>query len=86
MEKVKVLGVKHVDFVNDETGERIVGSQFWLGAETPDEAWNGHEVFKVWFADTNALKPQVDQLMAYQDIEVQFDRKGKKILQLRPLD
>lgn len=83
MERVKVLGVKHVNFVNEATGERIAGSQLWLGAESPYEAWNGHEVFKVWFAENNVLKPQVDALQAYQDIEVRFDRKGKKILELQ---
>ncbi len=82
MEKVKVLGVKHVAFVNEETGEQISGSQLWLGAETPDEAWNGNEVFKIWFPEGNALKPTVDALEPYQDIEVRFDRRGKKILEI----
>lgn len=82
MDKVKVLGVKHVDFVNEASGERIVGAQLWLGAETPDEAWNGAEVFKVWIAEGNLLGPQVYALRPYEDIQVRFDRKGKKILEL----
>lgn len=82
MEKVKVLGVKKVNFTNDETGEVVTGSQLWLGMETPDENWNGNEVFKVWFPEGHALKPSVDALQPYQDIEVRFDRRGKKILEL----
>lgn len=82
MEKVKVLGVKKVNFVNDDTGEVIAGSQLWLGAETPDEAWNGVEVFKIWVPDGHGLKAAVDALEPYQDIMIQLDRKGKKLMKL----
>lgn len=85
MEKVKVLGVKKVNFVNEDTGEAIIGSQLWLGAETPEETWNGNEVFKIWVPDGHGLKGAVDALEPYQDIEIQLDRKGKKLMQLNVL-
>lgn len=82
MEKCKVLGVKHISFTNEETGELVSGSQLWLGAETVDEAWNDWEVFKVWFAEGNGLKPLVDSLEHGTMVNVRFDRRGKKILEL----
>lgn len=83
MEKVKVLGVKKVNFINDDTGEVIEGSQLWLGAETPDEAWNGNEVFKIWVPAGHGLKAAVDALEPYQDIQIKLDRRGKKLMDLQ---
>lgn len=82
MEKCKVLGVKYVKFTNEETGEAVTGTQLWLGADTPDPGWNGYEVFKAWFPTGHALKPLVDQLQHGQFVNVRFDRRGKKVLEL----
>lgn len=82
MEKCKVLGVKHVSFMNEATGEQVTGSQLWLGAGTVDEAWNDYEVFKVWFPEGNGLKGLVDSLTHGTIVNVRFDRRGKKVLAL----
>lgn len=77
MNEAKVLGIKKIHFTNQDTGELISGSQVWLSMPTPDPAWEGNEVFKVWCAAGTDLKAVADTLDVGDDVILSTTRTGK---------
>lgn len=77
MYESKVLGVKYVKFTNEQTGELIEGRQVWLHMETPDPAWNGWEVFKVWAAAGTELFALAGSLRVDDIVRLSLSRTGK---------
>lgn len=76
----KVLGVKRLDFVAPDTGERIDGCNLWVAAPTADAGWiGGIEVFKVWAANGTPLFTQYMNLRSGDEITGDCDRKGRPI-------
>lgn len=77
--KYKVLGVKLLDFHNDQ-GEHIHGYQVWCCAPTASTDWvNGVEVFKVWIKFESPLAAIAAGLKFGCDITGDCDRKGRPI-------
>lgn len=75
----KVLGVKRLDFVNDE-GTPVNGYQLWVCAQTSDPSWlGGIEVFKVWIPYESPLSAAVAQLRTGDQISGECDRKGRPL-------
>ena len=79
MQKCKVLAIKKVDFTAQKSGERIVGSQLWVMAETRDPVWSGREIIKIWIAEGSAMVETLQQVTNDDDILVEFNRRGKAI-------
>lgn len=77
--KYKVLGVRLLDFCNDQ-GEKIHGYQLWVCGQTSDRSWlGGIEVFKVWIAIDSPMAAQVAQLRTGDQITGECDRRGRPI-------
>lgn len=77
MNEAKVLAVKYVKFTNDGTGELIEGRQVWMMMETPDPAWNGWEVFKVWAAAGTDMFALAGSLRCDDVVRLSLTRTGK---------
>lgn len=77
MAKSKVLSVKHVSFVDDKSGELIVGRQLWLLTPTKDPEWNGNAVEKLWFPEKHELYDTVGGLTYGTELLIEYNRKGK---------
>lgn len=72
----KVLATKRVDFENDE-GEQILGRQLWVCVPSDEPAWNGHEVLKIWVADTANDAGKCSALRHGDEVAIDFNRRGK---------
>ena len=72
----KVLAIKRLDFVTQDK-EKILGRQIWVCISTPDPAWNGHEVLKIWVPDSAADAPDAAALINGDSIDIDFNRRGK---------
>lgn len=72
----KVLATKRVDFENDD-GEQILGRQLWVFAPSDEPAWNGHEVLKIWVADSAKDAADCAALIHGDTVEIDFNRRGK---------
>ena len=79
MQKCKVLGIKKVDFTDQQSGERITGSQLWVSSETSDPVWNGQEVIKIWVPTGSDMEASLALLDNGDEILVEFNRRGKAI-------
>lgn len=79
MQECKVLAIKKVDFTDPKTGERVVGSQLWVMAETRDPVWSGREIIKIWIPEGSAMEETLQQVTNDDDILVEFNRRGKAI-------
>ena len=79
MQKCKVLGIRVINGVDRETGERFEGRQLWVSSETRDPDWNGHEVIKIWCKSGTDMHSKCDSLSNGDDILVEFNRRGKAI-------
>lgn len=78
MIEVKVLGLKKIDFANEDTGEVISGTQLWCSTETADSAWlHGTEVFKSWAKGGSDLEMSFLSLRPGDEIFVRTDRRGR---------
>lgn len=77
--KYKVLGIKRLDFTNDE-GTHVNGYQLWVLSGTSDPNWlGGYEVFKVWIPFDSPLAAAVAQLRTGDEIHGECDRRGRPI-------
>ena len=79
MQNCKVLGIKKVDFTDQQSGLRITGSQLWVSSETKDPVWNGREVIKIWVPTGSDMEASLAQLNNDDEILVEFSRRGKAI-------
>lgn len=77
MNEAKVLGIKNIRFTNQDTGELIAGSQVWLSMPTPDPAWAGNEVFKVWCPAGSKLEATAQSLKTDDLVILSTTRTGK---------
>ena len=77
MAKSKVLSVKHVSFVDDKSGELIVGRQLWLLTPTKDPEWNGYAAEKLWFPEKHEMYDMVGGLTYGTELLIDYNRKGK---------
>lgn len=77
MNEAKVLGLKNVRFTNPDTGELISGAQVWLSMPTPDPAWAGNEVFKVWCNAGTKLEQIAQSLRVGDTVILTTTRTGK---------
>lgn len=77
--KYKVLGIKRLDFTNDE-GTHVNGYQLFVCSQTSDPNWlGGIEVFKVWIPFDSSLAAAVAQLRTGDEITGECDRKGRPL-------
>lgn len=77
MNEYQVLGIKSVNFVNDQ-GEVIAGKQLWLSGTVGDSSWlEGIEVFKSWVKEGSNLDLKVTSLHVGDIISCVTDRKGR---------
>ena len=72
----KVLAIKRLDFETDD-GEKIQGRQLWVCAPSDEPAWNGHEVLKIWVADSANDAADCAALIHGDTVEIDFNRRGK---------
>lgn len=80
MNEVQVLGIKQINFTNEDTGEAIAGTQLWCSCETADSAWlHGVEIFKSWAKKGSNLEMSFLSLRPGDQIYVKTDRKGRII-------
>lgn len=79
MQECKVLAIKKVDFTDQQSGERIVGSQLWVMADTRDPVWSGREIIKIWIPEGSTMDETLQQVTNDDDILVEFNRRGKAI-------
>lgn len=77
MNECEVLGIKTINFTSQDTGELISGSQVWLSSPTPDPAWKGNEVFKVWCPSGSQLALVAGQLSPGDSVILSTTRTGK---------
>lgn len=78
MIEVKVLGLKKLNFVNEDTGEVVAGTQLWCSTDTADSAWlHGVEVFKSWAKGGSDLEMSFLSLRPDDVIYAKTDRKGR---------
>lgn len=78
MNEVKVLGIKKINFTNEDTGEVIAGTQLWCSGETAESAWlHGEEVFKSWAKAGTDLEAEFLSLRPGDVVYVRTDRKGR---------
>lgn len=79
MNEFKVLGIKEVNFT-DEQGKPISGCQLFLIGQTHEPGWReGYEVLKTWISADGDLAPVVAGLCHDDHVLVDFSRKGKVI-------
>lgn len=79
MQECKVLAIKKVDFVDQNSGESITGYQLWVLSDTRDPVWNGREVIKIWCKSGSDMYANCDKLDNDDIILVEFNRRGKAI-------
>lgn len=74
----KVLTVRDLDFLDGDK-RPVKGQQLWVLGKSSDPQWNGYEVVKIWIPDGHAMETVVSQLRLDDNIQVQFDRRGKPV-------
>lgn len=75
-ERFEVLTVRDLDFL-DQDKRPVKGMQLWLIRDTDEKEWNGWEVLKVWIPDGSKLEEVVVSLHRGDQIEIQWNRRGK---------
>lgn len=75
--KAKVLGIQNVDFVNSQTGERIVGYRLHLCYKDPDVT--GERVDPRFFGDRLGLGPVISTLKPGVMVDLDTNPRGRVI-------
>lgn len=78
MYQYKVLTVRDLDFLDDHK-RPVKGQQLWVLGKSSDPQWNGWEVVKIWIPHGHPLESGVSGLALDDNINVQFDRRGKPV-------
>lgn len=74
--KCKVLGIKSINFTNDE-GQPVKGRQLWVCGPSDEPSWNGYEVMKIWHPAGDPHDGDLDLLIHDDTVTVDFNRRGK---------
>lgn len=76
----RVLAIRHLDFL-DDAQRPVKGHQVFVAAVTNEKGWTqGVEMLKIWVADGTAQEAVAAALLPNDEVQVDFNRRGKPFL------